>query len=60
MKIRPVGAELHADGQTEGRTYMTKLIGAFRNFANAPNNYDWQKISITSNAVQGTANCNKE
>jgi hypothetical protein len=34
MKIRPVGAELlHADGQTD----MTKLIVAFRNFANAPN-----------------------
>jgi hypothetical protein len=33
MKIRPVGAELfHADGQT----YMTKLVFAFRNFANAP------------------------
>jgi len=34
MKIRPVGAELfHA----EGRTNMTNLIFAFRNFANAPN-----------------------
>ena len=33
MKIRPVAAELlHADGQTD----MTKLIVAFRNFANAP------------------------
>jgi hypothetical protein len=33
MKIRPVEAELfHADGQTD----MTKLIVAFRNFANAP------------------------
>jgi hypothetical protein len=33
MKIRPVAAELfHA----EGRTDMTKLIVAFRNFANAP------------------------
>ena len=33
MKIRPVGGELfHADGQTD----MTKLIVAFRNFANAP------------------------
>ena len=32
IKIRPVGAELfHADGQTD----MTKLIVAFRNFANA-------------------------
>ena len=32
-KIRPVGAALiYADGQTDGRTYMTKLIGAFRYF----------------------------
>ena len=29
MKIRPMGAELHADGQTD----MTKLIAAFCNFA---------------------------
>jgi len=33
IKIRPVGTELfHADRQTG----MTKLIVAFRNFANAP------------------------
>ena len=33
MKICPVGADLlHVDGQTD----MTKLIVAFRNFANAP------------------------
>jgi len=32
MKIRPVGAELfHADGRTD----MTKLTAAFKNFANA-------------------------
>jgi len=38
MNIRPVGAELfHADGQTDRWTDMTKLIVAFRNFANAPN-----------------------
>ena len=36
MKVLPVGVELfHADGRTEGQTYMTKLIVAFRNFANA-------------------------
>jgi hypothetical protein len=36
MKIRPVGTELlHAGGRTEGQTYMTKLIVALRNFANA-------------------------
>jgi hypothetical protein len=35
MKIPPVGAELyHAHGQVD----MTKLIVAFRNFANAPKN----------------------
>ena len=28
----------HADGQTDGKTDMTKLIVAFRNFANAPKN----------------------
>ena len=33
MKIRTVGAELF---QADGRTDMTKLIVAFRNFANAP------------------------
>ena len=34
MKIRPAGAELfYADGRTD----MTKLIVAFRNFTNAPN-----------------------
>ena len=33
MKIRQMGAELfHADGQTD----MTKIVVAFRNFANAP------------------------
>ena len=33
MKIRRVGAEVfHSDGQTD----MTKLVDAFRNFANVP------------------------
>jgi hypothetical protein len=45
MKVRSVGAELfYADGRTdkqkergtEGQTDMTKLIVAFRNFANTP------------------------
>ena len=37
-QIRSVGAELfHADGQTDGRTHITKLIVAFRNFAKVPN-----------------------
>jgi hypothetical protein len=39
MKIRPVGDELfHADRGTNGRTDITKLVVAFRNFANAPKN----------------------
>ena len=34
MKIRPVAVELFlADYRTDGRTDMTKLIVAFRNFA---------------------------
>jgi len=40
MKIRPMGAEFHADRQTDGRTDRqtdkTKLTVTFRNFANAP------------------------
>jgi hypothetical protein len=41
MKINPVVAELlNADGQTDRRTGMTKLIVAFRNFAKAPKNSD--------------------
>ena len=36
MKIRPVGAELfRAERQIDRRTDITKLIVAFRNFANA-------------------------
>ena len=36
VKIRPMGSELfYADGRTDGQTDMTKLIMAFRNFANA-------------------------
>jgi hypothetical protein len=37
MKIRPVGAEFF---DADGRTEMTKLILAFRNFANCPEN-EW-------------------
>jgi len=40
MKTGPMGAELfHAGRRAEGQTDMTKLIVAFRNFANAPKNY---------------------
>ena len=38
MKVRPVGGEMFiADTQTDRRADMTKLIVAFRSFANAPN-----------------------
>jgi Fe-S-cluster formation regulator IscX/YfhJ len=45
MKILPVGAELfHAhenrDGRTDRQTDMTKILVAFRNFANALKNYN--------------------
>ena len=37
IKIRPVGVKLlNTDRRTDGQTHMTKLIVAFRNFANAP------------------------
>ena len=39
MKIRPLGAELfHAEGQTDGQTYMRKLTVACRNIANTSKN----------------------
>jgi len=39
MKIRSVGADLiHADGQTDRQTDMTKLMVAFRNYARSPKN----------------------
>jgi hypothetical protein len=49
MKIRPVGAELfHADGQTD----MTKLIVAFRYFANAPKNFAGASCLVRSDVVK--------
>jgi hypothetical protein len=48
MKIRHVGAELlhvdrqaHTDRQTDRQTGMTRRIGAFSNFGNAPKNEDF-------------------
>jgi len=38
MNIRPVGDELF---HTDGRTDMTKLTVASRNFANTPNNQQY-------------------
>jgi len=37
MKILAAGAEFNADGRTDGRIDMLKLIVAFCNFVNAPN-----------------------
>jgi hypothetical protein len=48
MTIRPVGAEFFM--WRDGRTYMTKLIVAFRNFANVSKN---QSV----NAVWGNYGC---
>ena len=40
VKIRSFGTDLfHADGRRDNLTDMTKLIAAFRNFANAPKFY---------------------
>jgi len=54
MKIRPVGAELfHADGRTD----MTKLIVASRNFTIAPESRATWIISadwMSDNGVQRT------
>jgi len=46
MKNRPVGAELF---RVDGRTLMTKLIVAFRNFVNAPKNQISPHLSTFSN-----------
>jgi len=51
MTIRPVGAEFHADRQTNGRTDrqtdMTKLTVTFRNFANAPKMQHIKHTNVT-------------
>jgi hypothetical protein len=44
MKIRPVAAEIfYADGRTD----MTKLIVAFRNFRKAPKNSEVTHVRAT-------------
>jgi hypothetical protein len=52
-EIRPLRAESRvvSCGQTEGRTDITKLIAAFRNFAKAPKND--LNISITWSITLG-------
>jgi len=48
MKIRPMGTEFHVDRRTD----MTKLVVAFRNFANAPKNVlfaiicEWERLRV--------------
>jgi hypothetical protein len=65
LKIRLVGAELfHADGRTDRQidrqrdrqTDMAKLVVAFRNFANAPENqyqsqHSYLYYTIVSNSL---------
>jgi hypothetical protein len=49
MKIHPVRAEwFHADGRTDGQIDMTKLTGAFRNFATAPKNWYADSLTVLS------------
>ena len=53
MKIHPVGAELfrgerRTDAQTDRLTHNTKLIFAFRNFANWP-----EQLNITFSCFDG-------
>jgi hypothetical protein len=60
IKIRPVGAEVfHA----EGRTDMKKLIVAFRNFGNTPNqNHDersWTAFLQFIIATNGGLSCTR-
>ena len=54
MEIRPVGAELfHADGWTEERTDVTKLIVAFRSFANSAKHGLMGVLSVEIIAING-------
>jgi len=49
MKILPVGAEFHAERQTDGQTDTTKLVVACRSFTNSPKNCNnlWIPFSST-------------
>jgi hypothetical protein len=50
MTVRSVGAELfHAKRRTDGRMDMTKLIVAFREFANVPKNI--QKMMVVCSQI---------
>jgi len=51
-KIRRVVAEFHADRRRDGRTDITKLTVAFRNFANAPEKKKKTISSKDSNIIE--------
>jgi len=52
MKIHPVGAKLiNADGQTDRWTDMTKVTGAFSNFANASRSLSFDKLQFRNNEM---------
>ena len=52
MKIRPLESELfQAERRTDGRTGMTKLIVAFRNFANTPKNSTQKSLVLESESL---------
>jgi len=56
MKIRPVGSELFR--ATDGRTDMTKLKVAFRNFANARKNcVTFRHIKSLRNRLMSNVRC---
>jgi hypothetical protein len=52
MEILAVGSELfHVDAQMDGQTQVTKLLVAFCNFANAPNNDILLSVALWRSAI---------
>jgi hypothetical protein len=49
-----VAALIHADRWTNGRTVLTKLIGALLDCANAPNSIRTQELKIRKEKYEGT------
>jgi hypothetical protein len=56
MKIRPVDPDctMRADGRTDGRTNMTQVLLAFRNFVKASETNKGKGISLFRRAFQFT------
>ena len=53
MKIHFLGGELvHAGGQTDGRTDMTQLIVAFRNFSKGKNTHTAERSGAARSGQQ--------